>query len=79
VSKGTNVTSASANHGKLPSKPKINSEGERKAITSRDELSDLEFPDMQEVKRTLRSGTSYQGSSMPTEEETKIMSELSEL
>jgi hypothetical protein len=58
-SEGSNIIFVSADCGKLPSKPKINPRGEVKAITLRDDPSDSEFPVMQEIKKTLRSGTLY--------------------
>jgi hypothetical protein len=74
-SEGSNIISASADCGKLPSKPKINPSGEVKAITLRDDPSDSEFPVMQEVKRTLRNGTLYQGTTIPTNLEVENMRE----
>jgi hypothetical protein len=40
-----------------------------KTIISRDKARGSEFPNMQEVKGTLRSESSYQGLTMPTKEE----------
>jgi hypothetical protein len=70
--------STSTERCKLPSKLEINPKGEIKAIISRDKSSGSEFPDMQEVKGTLKSETSYQDPHMPIEEETKITREAAD-
>jgi hypothetical protein len=47
MSENSNNASTFADHHKLPSKPEMNHRGEAKAITSRDEVSNFEFPNMQ--------------------------------
>jgi hypothetical protein len=68
----SNNTSISTDRSILPSKPETNLRGEAKAITSRDVEQGSEFPNIQEVKGTLRSGISYQGLTMSEEEEEGI-------
>jgi hypothetical protein len=69
VSENSNNASTSADCSKLPSKPEINPRREAKAITSRDEVDGSKFSNIQKVKETLRSGTSYQGPTMLTDSE----------
>jgi hypothetical protein len=68
-SENSTNASTSVDCDKLPSKSKINLRGEVKAITSKDEFVGFEFLDIQEIKETLRSRTSYQGPTMPTDSE----------
>jgi hypothetical protein len=68
-SANSNNTSISTDRSILPSKPETNLRGEAKAITSRDVEQGSEFPNIQEVKGTLRSRISYQGPIMSEEEE----------
>jgi hypothetical protein len=65
--------STSADRDKLHSKSEINPKGEAKAITSKDEFVGFEFLDVQKIKETLRSGTSYQGPTMLTNSEGENM------
>jgi hypothetical protein len=59
VSENSNNASTSVDCDKLPSKPEINLRREAKAITSRDEIDGFEFSDIQKVKKTMKSETSY--------------------